>query len=138
MICGENDTDVILDADGQPVVNAYGDFLTEECWLQDLRLEAVTEQQETFFEDAQGTDSYGWGLLEFLQQEIDEFTEAEIQQRIREKLGKRSYIDMATVKTEIAVSGGREFKIHVSFQRQDGEKEYNIDLNTDGVEVILE
>ena len=50
-IVGEDNTDIKLDANGQPVPDKNGDFATvsgDECWEQDLRLEAHTEEGELF------------------------------------------------------------------------------------------
>lgn len=138
-IVGEHDTDIMMDEAGQPVSNGKGDvaIVSEDaCWLQDLKNEALTEEGELFYEDEDGRDSYGWGLLEFLQAEIDEFCQLEIQQRIRSKLTKREYIDAASIKTDIQYDG-HQYRIRISFRRNDNSQEYNIDIESDGVEVVI-
>ena len=53
-IVGENNTDIMLDPNGQPVSDSSGDFKIvsgDACWEQDLRLEALTEPGELFYED---------------------------------------------------------------------------------------
>ena len=53
-IVGENNTDIMLDPNGQPVADSSGDFKIvsgDACWEQDLRLEALTEPGELFYED---------------------------------------------------------------------------------------
>ena len=95
-IVGENNTDIMLDANGQPVADSSGDFKTvtgDECWEQDLRLEAYTEPGELFYEDENGDEAYGFGLLDFSHAENDEFTQKEIEQRVKNKLSKRTYLD---------------------------------------------
>ena len=97
-IVGEDNTDIKLDANGQPVPDKNGDFATvsgDECWEQDLRLEAHTEEGELFYEDEDGDEAYGFGLLDFVHAENDEFTQTEIMQRVRGKLAKRTYLDLA-------------------------------------------
>ena len=45
-IVGENNTDIMLDPNGQPVSDSSGDFKIvsgDACWEQDLRLEALTD-----------------------------------------------------------------------------------------------
>lgn len=72
-IVGENNTDIMLDANGQPVADSSGDFKTvtgDECWEQDLRLEAYTEPGELFYEDENGDEAYGFGLLDFSHAEM--------------------------------------------------------------------
>lgn|GEM_PF-234389 len=138
---GAEDTDLGLDEHGQPMAcdnNGEAALVSDEdCWLQDIKNEALTEEGELFYEDEDDNDSYGWSLLDFVQQEYDEFTEMEIQQRIRNKLAKRDYIDPASVLTKVAFDG-HDYHIKVSFRKNDGSREYNLDIETDGVEVIIE
>ena len=139
-ITGEYDIDIMLTADGQPVPDENGDmFLVSDdaCWLQDIKNEALTDEGELFYEDESGEGSYGWGLLTFLQGEYDDFVLMEIQQRIRSKLSKRDYIDAGSVHTEVNFDG-HHYHIRVVFQRNDSGKEYNINIESDGVEVIVE
>ena len=83
--------------------DSSGDFKIvsgDACWEQDLRLEALTEPGELFYEDENGDEAYGFGLLDFSHAENDEFTQKEIEQRVkincqrehistREKQGRR-------------------------------------------------
>lgn len=139
-IIGENEVDILLDEDGQPVSDRNGDLALvsgDECWLQDIKNEALTQAGELFYEDEDGNDSYGWGLLDFLQAEGDDFLLREIQQRIRAKLVKRDYIDATSIHTKISFDG-RLYHISVSFKRVDKDEEYSIGIKTDGVEVVVE
>lgn len=71
-ITGANDVDIMLDEDGQPVSDGNGDTALvsdDECWLQDIKNEAMTEEGELFYEDEEGDASYGWSLLDFMQGE---------------------------------------------------------------------
>ena len=70
----EEDVDLMLDADGQPTAGTDGQSeLAEDdmCWLQDLKNEALTEEGELFYEDEEGNGSYGFGMLDFGQEEFD-------------------------------------------------------------------
>lgn len=139
-VVGENDVDIRLDADGQPVAVEDGEsdiVSDDECWLQDLKNEAMCEEGELFYEDQEGGESYGWGLLDFLQGEYDEFAEMEIQQRIRSKLAKRPYIDSGSVQITVRFDGHR-YNVIVRFKRTDRNKEYTIGIESNGVEVIVE
>ena len=76
-ITGANDVDIMLDEDGQPVSDGNGDTALvsdDECWLQDIKNEAMTEEGELFYEDEEGDASYGWSLLDFMQGEYADFT----------------------------------------------------------------
>lgn len=136
----ENDVDILLDEMGQPVSDGNGDVAlvsNDDCWIQDLKNESLTEEGELFYEDENGNGSYGWGLLDFLQGEVDDFFSLEIQQRIRSKMIKRSYIDAASIQIAIEYDGHR-CHIRITFKRNDSNTEYNIDIQSDGVEVIVE
>lgn len=139
-IVGEHDTDIMMDEKGQPVPDGKGDtdiVLDDSCWLQDLKNEALTEEGELFYEDEEGRGSYGWGLLDFFQAEADDFVILEIKQRIISKMTKREYIDVASINMEVNFDG-HLFHVSISFQRNDGSQEYNIDIWSDGVEVVVE
>ncbi len=134
---GEDNTDIRLDANGQPVPDKNGDFATvsgDECWEQDLRLEAATEEGELFYEDEDGDEAYGFGMLDFIHAENDEFTQTEIMQRVRGKLAKRTYLDMAKTTQEVTYSDGIYYN-SVSIAKNDSNDEYNIELSTEEVEV---
>lgn len=139
-ITGENDVDIMLDTDGQPVPDGNGDadlVSDDACWLQDIKNEALTEEGELFYEDGEGDKGYGWSLLDFMKGEYDGFTQMEIQQRIRTKLSKRDYIDARSIQTTVEFDG-HVYHIKVSFRRNDSNREYNMDIGSDGVEVIVE
>lgn len=137
---GEDDTDLMLDGCGQPVFDENGEAATvsgDACWLQDIKNEAMTEEGELFYEDEEGDGSYGWGLLDFMQGEYDDFTRMEIQQRVRSKLSAREYIDAGSIETLVDYDG-HNYYIRISFRKNDSSREYNIDIESDGVEVVVE
>jgi len=139
-IVGEDNTDIKLDANGQPVPDKNGDFATvsgDECWEQDLRLEAHTEEGELFYEDEDGAEAYGFGLLDFVHAENDEFTQTEIMQRVRGKLAKRTYLDLAKTTQEVTFRDGIYYD-SVSISKNDSNDEYNMELSTEEVEVESE
>ena len=122
-IVGENNTDIMLDPNGQPVADSSGDFKIvsgDACWEQDLRLEALTEPGELFYED-----------------ENDEFTQKEIEQRVKNKLSKRTYLDQRKTRQKISFENG-VFRDYVSVSKQDAVDEYNVELTTEEVEVVSE
>ena len=139
-IVGEDNTDIKLDANGQPVPDKNGDFATvsgDECWEQDLRLEAHTAEGELFYEDEDGDEAYGFGLLDFVHAENDEFTQTEIMQRVRGKLAKRTYLDLAKTTQEVTFRDGIYYD-SVSISKNDSNDEYNMELSTEEVEVESE
>ena len=139
-IVGEDNTDIKLDANGQPVPDKNGDFATvsgDECWEQDLRLEAHTEEGELFYEDEDGDEAYGFGLLDFVHAENDEFTQTEIMQRVRGKLAKRTYLYLAKTTQEVTFRDGIYYD-SVSISKNDSNDEYNMELSTEEVEVESE
>lgn len=139
-VVGTDCTDIMVDENGQPVADIVGEFKTvsnDECWRQDLRLEANTEQGELFYEDADGDESYGFGMLDFINTENDDFAVMEIQQRVSNKLAKRTYIDKAKTKQVVTFENGK-FIDNVSVSKQDSNCEYNIELSAEKVEVESE
>ncbi len=136
-IVGENNTDIMLDANGQPVPDKRGDFSTvsgDGCWEQDLRLEAATGEGELFYEDEDGDEAYGFGMLDFVHAENNEFAQTEIMQRVRGKLAKRTYLDLAKAMQEVTYRNGVYYD-SVSISKNDSNDEYNIELSTEEVEV---
>lgn len=82
-ITGANDVDIMLDEDGQPVSDGNGDTALvsdDECWLQDIKNEAMTEEGELFYEDEEGDTSMSSSSMSFLtvQQLIIPSTEGRI------------------------------------------------------------
>ncbi len=137
---GEDDIDIRLGEDGQPTAAEDGEsglVSDDECWFQDLKNEAMCEQGELFYEDQEGDDSYGWGLLDFMQGEYDEFAEMEIQQRIRSKMAKREYIDSGSIQIDVEFDG-HIYRVRIRFKRTDSSNEYTIGIESDGVEVRIE
>ena len=139
---GLENTDIMIDEYGQPVADRNGDFKLvsgDECWQQDLRMECQTEEGELFYEDQDGDEAYGFGMLDFMHAENDEngLTEMEVRQRVSGKLAKRQYLDQGKTVQKIKFENG-SVTDEVSVSKQDSDDEYNIELSTDEVEVSIE
>ncbi len=134
-----DDIDIKIDENGQPVAGIDGDadlVSDDACWLQDLKNEAMTGDGELFYEHEEGDESYGFGLLDFLQGEFDEFMKLEIQQRIRSKMSKRNYIDCGSIRTDVEFDG-HTYNIKTIFKRTDSNVEYSLNIQNNGVEVTI-
>lgn len=88
-------SDIMLDSNFQLEQSAFGgaqiiDGVT--LLLQEIRLEAVTQPGDLFYDEA-----YGWGLQEFSHRQADELTLFEIEQRITRKLSQRLDVDVKKV-----------------------------------------
>ena len=137
-LTGISDTDLMLDDNGQPVVDVSGTPQTvqdRECWMQDIRCEMLTEEGELLHEDEEGKEAYGYGLFEFLNARDD--ISGELQTRIFEKLSKRSYIDESSITVTVSSENTKMTNVTVSFKTQDGE-EGSIEIDVDGSEVYVE
>ena len=69
-------TDIRLSEDWQLTASSTGDVplcSARDCFLQDIRLEAVTTPGEVFY-----NPSWGWGLQEYLRREYDGVAKLEI------------------------------------------------------------
>ena len=140
-IVGLDDTDIMLDPNGQPAVDPDGDLATvsgDACWQQDLRLEAHTDENELFYEDEYGNEAYGFGLTDFVHMENDEFAQTELSQRIRGKLAKRTYLDPAKTAQNIFLDENGVYRNYITVAKNSESEPYNMDLSTDEVEVQSE
>ncbi len=141
-IVGEYNTDIMLDSNGQPVPDDNGDFQLvsgDECWYQDVRMEAQTEEGELFYEDEDGDEAYGFGMLDFVhaEEDGDGLTRMEILQRVSGKLAKREYLDQGKTVQHLVFNDGLIID-DVTISKQNSDDEYNIELSTDEVEVVIE
>lgn len=131
-MAGLNDTDIRLDDSGQLTRAANGDaplVSGVDCLLQDIRLEALTQEGELFYDP-----DFGWSLLDFVQSEDDGMLELEIQQRIRDKLSKHSEIDVETVSTAVRFNND-VIHIHTEFQFVNDSQTQTVDVDLDRVSV---
>ena len=144
LIIDIEDEDIKLDENGQPVF-ADGDFdivSGDDCWKQDLKIESLTDEGELFYEDEEDDEAYGFGMQEFIQADDDDdgFLRMEIEQRIRAKLDKRSYIDGSSVQVNIESIGRHGISATTTFNRLDDDtiQNLNIDNSEEDVEVETE
>ena len=126
------ESDLMMDDDGQPVVSAAGENLMVsgiDCFLQDVRNEAVTMEGECFW-DA----DYGWSMLDFIQQERDELLQTRISNRVKQKLSRRSEINQQSITVVVSFLDDDVTAVKVAFKIKNSDVSYEIDLNVDGVE----
>lgn len=126
------ETDLMMDDQGQPVISAAGESQMVsgiDCFLQDVRNEAVTTEGECFW-DA----DYGWSMLDFLHQEQDELLQIRISNRVKQKLSRRSEINQQSISVVVAFLNNDVTEIKVAFKIKNSDVSYEIDLNVDGVE----
>ena len=131
-MAGKNDTDIKLDEEWQLTQASTGDVPVcsdQECLLQDIRLEAITQPGELFYDL-----KWGWGLLEFLQAEDDPLTRLEISERVKEKLRRRKEIKAGTIDVSIQF-GADVLKILSRFQFADSNETQSIAVELDRVKV---
>lgn len=131
-MAGLMDTDIRLDESWQVAAAANGDALLIsglDCFLQDIRIEALTQEGEVFYDE-----TWGWSLLDFIQSQDDELLRLEIAQRVRSKLARRTEIDPETIKTTVDL---REdvIAIQVSFGFADSDQTDILDIELDRVSV---
>ncbi|MEF2968365.1 DUF2634 domain-containing protein [Paenibacillus sp. M1] len=131
-MAGLNDTDLLLNDDWQIAQATGGDALLVsglDCFFQDIRLEAQTQEGELFYDE-----TWGWSLLDFIQQQDDELTRLEITQRVRLKLARREEIDSETIEAT-AQFNGDTVSVYVSFRFKGDDKEYQLEIELDRVKV---
>lgn len=138
MITGEHNTDILLDEEGQPIPDGNGDFKTvseDDCWRQDLMLEAATAEGELFYEDATGNERYGFGLPDFIHVEKNDFLDMEIRQRVKAKIDKRTFLDSRKTRQDITFSND-VLKDRVTVSKQDSTEEYNMEFIAEDVTIL--
>lgn len=126
------ETDLMMDDQGQPVISAAGESQMVsgiDCFLQDVRNEAVTTEGECFW-DA----DYGWSMLDFLHQEQDELLQIRISNRVKQKLSRRSEINQQSISVAVTFLNNDVTEVKVAFKIKNSDVSYEIDLNVDGVE----
>lgn len=126
------ESDLMMDDNGQPVVSAAGESLMVsgiDCFLQDVRNEAVTMEGECFW-DA----DYGWSMLDFIQQERNELLQTRISNRVKQKLSRRSEINQQSITVMVSFLDDDVTAVKVAFKIKNSDVSYEIDLNVDGVE----
>ena len=126
------ESDLMMDDNGQPVVSAAGENLMVsgiDCFLQDVRNEAVTMEGECFW-DA----DYGWSMLDFIQQERDELLQTRISNRVKQKFSRRSEINQQSITVAVSFLDDDVTAVSVAFKIKNSDVSYEIDLNVDGVE----
>ncbi|EPR07756.1 hypothetical protein [Ruminiclostridium papyrosolvens] len=131
-MAGLDDTDIKLDESWQLTQAATGDAPIAsgfECIMQDIRLEAVSQEGELFYDD-----TWGWSLVDFFQSEEDDLTIIEIKERVREKLEKREVIDAETVSTEVNFESDA-LKVIVTFCFVGDSTTYSVSVTVDRVNV---
>lgn len=131
-MAGLNDYDIKLDYVWQLTQAANGDVpycSGFECVMQDITLEAKSQEGELFY-DAE----WGWSLIDFIQSEDDDLTALEIKERIKTKLEKREIIDQDSV--EIKTTFGDDIiGITVTFRFINSDDTYSLSITLDRVSV---
>lgn len=134
-MAGINDTDIRLSEDWQLTSSSTGDVplcSARDCFLQDIRLEAVTTPGEIFY-----NPSWGWGLREYLHREYDELTRLEISQRIQSKLSQRPEVDSSTIEIQMGLTGDRlMMDLYFRLVEETEQEHLQVSLDRVGVEVV--
>lgn len=131
-MAGLSDTDIRLDSNWQVTAAANGDALLVsglECFLQDIRIEALTQEGEVFYDE-----TWGWSLLDFIQSQDDELLRLEIEQRVKTKMMRRAEIDPETIQTVVDFQED-VITIHSSFSFVGSDQTAQLDIELDRVKV---
>lgn len=134
-MAGYSDTDIKLDESWQLTQAANGDAPIVsgiECLIQDIKLEALTQEGELFYDL-----TYGWSLLDFIQSDDDDLTRLEIKERVRNKLEKRPEVDAESVQTNIMYNEDiLRLRISLRLLNDSQTHEIDVELSRVNVEVI--
>lgn len=103
-----------------------------EVLLQDIRLEALTQEGELFY-----AEDYGWSLLDYMHREVDELDKMELTARIRKKLAAREQIDAESITVSIEKQKDEQL-LRVRFALVETENAYQVEVGLGRVEVNIE
>lgn len=129
-MAGLYDTDILLNDNQQLTQATTGDapIVTGfDCFLQDIRLEAMTQAGELWYDE-----TWGWSLLDFQHANYDELTRIEIEQRIRDKLSTREAINADTI--DVSFHTDHDLLIIV-ITFSIGEDKYSLHISLDRISV---
>lgn len=134
---GESMIDIMLDENMGLVAAATGDVPlagNENSLLQELRMEAQTQQGELFYDE-----TFGWSLLDFIQAEDSALVRTEITARIRSGLSRYTQIDSESVEV-LMLRKEENLYIQVRFRLSTTKEQQriNVTLNRVRIEVMAE
>lgn len=124
--------DIALDGNFQPAISGSGDFsITSEAegLLQKVKLEALTQEGELFYDK-----EYGWSLYDFIHANEDDLLKIEIAQRCQTKLSKYDYVNQDSVSISVTFSA-EAIEISISFKIINSDVVYNLTLSLDRVNI---
>lgn len=131
-MAGYNDTDIKLTESWKLTQATNGDapiIADIECLIQDIKLEALTQEGELFYDS-----DYGWSLLDFIQSDDDDLIRLEIKERVKSKLERRPEIDTESIQTSIQFEED-VLKLNLLFRLINGDQDYSIDIELSRVNV---
>ncbi|CAH8721366.1 DUF2634 domain-containing protein [Paenibacillus melissococcoides] len=131
-MAGLHDSDIRLDANWQPAAAANGEALLVtdyDCLFQDIRLEALTQEGELFYDESWG--GHCWSLSSRRMMSSRGWKSST---RVKEKLERRIEIDADTIQV-ITAFRGDAITVHASFRFRGDERLYELDVDLDRVKV---
>lgn len=126
--------DIKLDDNLRLTQAANGDapvIVDIECLLQDIKLEAVTQEGDLFY-----APDYGWSLLDFMQCEDTDLNRLEISERIRKGLSSYEKVDTAMVQVDVDLKENM-LQIHIRFALLGNDNAYELELVLDRIKVVV-
>lgn len=126
-------TDIMLDDDGNFVSASNGDIKTVsgfEWLLQEIKHEMMTYPGDLFYDS-----EYGFGLLDFLHRRGTELDRIELEQRIREKLLRKQFIDIESIQVNINDWNMNKVSLGTFFSGYDKNIEMNIEIESNGIHI---
>lgn len=121
----------MLDDNGNFVPASNGDIKTVsgfEWLLQDIKHEMITYPGDLFYDP-----EYGFGLLDFMHRRGTELDRIELEQRIREKLVRKQYIDTSSIQVNIKYWDMNKVSFGTFFSSYDKDVELSIEVESGGI-----
>lgn len=102
-----------------------------KVYAQNIKIEAITVEGDLWHDL-----TYGWSLVDFMHRNIDEMLKLELQQRVRDKLSKRPYVDVNSLQLELTEKDDC-ILIEVSFCINEEATSFIVALNRTTAEVSI-
>lgn len=122
-------TDIALDAEGE-IVLEYADLALVEgtgCLLQDMRTRLMTDTGALFYDN-----SFGSGVLRYIQASADELTLLELKAALKDTLETESRIDSNSVAVKVSADKEGILSAQISFVIAESGNNVNLVLRLDG------
>ena len=100
-------------------------------YAQNIKIEAITTEGDLWH-----NVNYGWSLVDFMHRQLNDMLKIEIEQRIKDKLSNRSYVEQDSIKIRLEEEDDK-LLVHIDFYINTDEIDFTVALNRVNGEVNI-